>query len=99
MAAKEEQLFYEIISGELGILTNRIFGNSTCNPDILNKTLHHMKAKHMVVGHTVQKRVNSLCNGKLWRVDTGMSRAFGEGNKKRMGFLLIHDYGKKTRIY
>ena len=69
------------------------------NQDKLNKTLMNLKAKSMVVGHTVQKRVNSLCNGKLWRVDTGMSRAFGENNKKRMGFLLILENGKKTKIF
>ena len=99
MDKKEEELFYEIISGELGILTNREFGNPTVNQDKLNKTLMNLKAKSMVVGHTVQKRVNSLCNGKLWRVDTGMSRAFGENNKKRMGFLLILENGKKTKIF
>ncbi len=99
MHKKEEEIFFEIISGELGILTNREFGNESCNPNIINKTLQCMKANHMVVGHTVQKRINSLFNGKLWRVDIGMSRAFGEGNKKRTGFLLIHDFGKKTRIY
>ena len=99
MDKKEEELFYEIISGDLGILTNREFGNSSVNQDKLNKTLTNLKAKSMVVGHTVQRRVNSLCNGKLWRVDTGMSRAFGENNKKRMGFLLIYENGKKTKIF
>jgi len=99
MKQKEEDIFYELISGDYGILTNREFGNSTVNSDRLNKTLNNMKAKCMVVGHTVQNRVNSLCNGKLWRVDTGMSRAFGENNRKRLGFLLIHDYGKKTKIF
>ncbi len=99
MDKKEEDIFYEIISGDLGILTNREFGNSGVNNEKLNKTLSNMKAKCMVVGHTVQKRVNSLCNGKLWRVDTGMSRAFGESNKKRMGFLLIFDHGKRTKLF
>jgi hypothetical protein len=32
----------------------------------------------MVVGHTVQRRgVNSACDGKVWRIDVGLSRYFG----------------------
>lgn len=99
MKEKEEELFYEIISGDLGILTNREFGNQTVNAERLLKTISNLDAKCMVVGHTVQRRVNSISGGKLWRVDIGLSRAFGENNKKRYGFLVIYDHGKKTKIY
>ena len=98
MEKKEEDVFYEILSGDLGILTNREFGNESCNKERLNKTLSNLKVKTMVVGHTVQKKINSLNNGKLWRVDVGMSRAFGESNKKRLGFMLLLDHGKKIKL-
>lgn len=90
--------FVEIISGTHGILTTREFGVDEVDCARLNKTLNNYRANHMVVGHTVQKHINSLCNHKLWRVDVGLSRAFGENNKKRISSLLIHDHGKKTKI-
>jgi hypothetical protein len=32
----------------------------------------------MVVGHTVQHQgVNSACDGRVWRIDVGLSRYFG----------------------
>ena len=99
MKQSEEDIFFELISGDNGILTNREFGNTTINNDRLIKTLNFMKAKCMVVGHTVQNRINSLSNGRIWRVDTGMSRAFGENNKKRMSLLLIYENGNKTKIF
>lgn len=90
--------FVEIISGTHGILTTREFGVDEVDCPRLNKTLTNYRANHMVVGHTVQKHINSLCNHKLWRVDVGLSRAFGENNKKRISSLLISDHGKKTKI-
>ena len=90
--------FVEIISGTHGILTTREFGVDEVDCARLNKTLSNYRANHMVVGHTVQKHINSLCNHKLWRVDVGLSRAFGENNKKRISSLLISDHGKKTKI-
>jgi hypothetical protein len=53
----------------------------------------------MVVGHTVQEKVNYVCNRKLWRVDVGLSRAFGNNSHKKLGFLVIHDFGKKMKIF
>jgi len=90
--------FIKIISGVNGILTTREFGNNNVDYKRLNKTLEIYEANHMVVGHTVQPYINSLCNNKLWRVDVGLSKAFGENNKKRISFLLIYDYGNKTKI-
>ena len=37
-----------------------------------------MGAKRMVVGHTVQPSgISNACQGRVWRIDVGMSRAFG----------------------
>ena len=90
--------FVQIISGTHGILTTREFGGDEVDSSRLNKTLTNYQANHMVVGHTVQKHINSMCNNKLWRVDVGLSKAFGENNKKRISSLLISDHGKKTKI-
>ena len=95
----EERNFFEIISGDNGILTNREFGIDPVNCNRLNITLNNLKSKHMVVGHTVQTMINSVCNTKLWRVDVGISRAFGDNFKKRVGFLVIYDYGKKIKVF
>jgi hypothetical protein len=93
-----KEKFVQIISGPHGILTTREFGMDDVNGSRLNKTLANYRANHMVVGHTVQKHINSMCNHKLWRVDVGLSRAFGEKNKKRISSLLISDHGKKTKV-
>lgn len=95
----EEKNFYDIISGDNGILTTREFGFDPVNCNRLNISLTKLNAKHMVVGHTVQTMINSVCNTKLWRVDVGISRAFGDNFKKRTGFLVIYDYGKKIKVY
>jgi hypothetical protein len=55
--------------------------------------LDNMNAKSMVVGHTVQPKINSRCSNRIWRVDTGISRAFGSGRdlKKRSQYMEILD--------
>lgn len=44
---------------------------------MLADTLKLVRAKRMVVGHTPQAGINSACAGRVWRVDTGMSAAYG----------------------
>lgn len=40
----------------------------------LDSTLQQLGAKAMVVGHTPQMSgLNAECNGRIWRVDVGMS--------------------------
>lgn len=51
-------------------------GSQACRT--LADTLRYVKAKRMIVGHTPQAQgINSACGGKVWRIDTGMSSAYG----------------------
>jgi hypothetical protein len=61
------------------------------------KEFHHIKnildmpnAK-IVVAHTIQDIPNSICNNSVFRIDTGLSRAFGpkENEKERLYALYI----------
>jgi len=93
-----ENKFLEITSSEVGILTNRKFGSEKISCLKASDTLKNLKANHMVVGHTVQEKINSVCNHKIWRIDTGISRAFGSHNQKRIHLLEILNYGKNVKI-
>ena len=44
---------------------------------ILDETLAIMGASRMVVAHTVQDHVNSICDGKVWRIDSGIADYYG----------------------
>lgn len=44
----------------------------------LERVLESLGAARMVVGHTPQSRgISSACDGKVWRIDTGMSHVYG----------------------
>jgi hypothetical protein len=47
----------------------------------------------MIVGHTVQNKINSKCDNKLWRVDVGISGIFD--NDINTSVLEILDDGEK----
>ena len=63
------------------VMWNRTFGKERCSPydrmhmkTQLDATLDRVGAKAMVVGHTPQMSgLNAECNGRIWRVDVGMS--------------------------
>jgi hypothetical protein len=44
---------------------------------LAQKTLADLGVKRMVVGHTVQPRIRPACDEQVWRIDVGMSAAYG----------------------
>jgi len=54
---------------------SRTDGPADCEQ--LARALTMLGVERMVVGHTVQSRVNPACGGRVWRIDTGMSRHYG----------------------
>lgn len=94
-----------LINSKRSIFWNRILGeippnihymNSKCVNQI-NKVLHFLKVDHIIVGHTPQFSnnfsINSTCDDKVWRVDTGCSVAFDKffKDKKKCQLLEIID--------
>jgi hypothetical protein len=45
--------------------------------EVLAQALSILHADRMIVAHTVQQAITSLCDGRVWAVDVGMSRAYG----------------------
>lgn len=44
----------------------------------LGQSLKLLNVKRMVVGHTPQMAgINGACDGRVWRIDTGMAKAYG----------------------
>ena len=68
-----------LLSNDDSPIWTRIYSLSSEAPDCkrLEQTLQKSGAKYLFVGHSVQKEINSACQGKVWRIDTGMSRYYG----------------------
>jgi hypothetical protein len=71
-----------LLSGNQSPLTSRLFGydedDTPC--EIAKAALAAVGAERMVIGHTVQNEgVNSICGGRVWRIDTGMSSYYHDG--------------------
>ena len=67
----------------------RLYANDTVSNDYIDDILKKYNAIGMIIGHTPQPFINSSYKKKLWRVDTGMSRAFGGNNLNRVQVLEI----------
>ncbi len=57
----------------------------------LHQLLQQVGARRLVVGHTVQPHINSYCDGAVWRIDTGNSKAM-DGRTE----VLVFDHGTLT---
>jgi len=67
-----------LASDSTGPVWTRVWGAASPDCRALDRVLSATGASRMVVAHSVQKHgITSACGGKLWRVDTGMSAAYG----------------------
>lgn len=62
-------------------ILSMILFSCRCHCGLLEETLNKIPgARRMVVGHTIQENgINSACNGKVYRIDVGLSKGCGDG--------------------
>lgn len=54
----------------------RAYGLETADCDAAKAAMNAIGVKRIVVGHTVQPHINSLCDGTVWRIDVGLSKLY-----------------------
>lgn len=69
----------DFLTNDHSPIWSRTYSDPSVAPDCaqLKQTLDKLGLKRMVVGHSVHPRVNSACQGQIWRIDVGMARAYG----------------------
>jgi len=64
------------------ILFCRDFGFDNYNCDELDEIFKILEMNpeesKMIIGHSIQDEVNSICDNRVWRIDLGLSRAFND---------------------
>ncbi len=99
---KHDRAFRELFINENSLLWNRKYADIRPDCKNLYKTLNILSADAMIVGHTPQMEgINCKCKSKIWRIDTGMSQAFGKRKKKtdRIQILEILGNGKEITVH
>lgn len=92
---KNYQILFNNENSEFSPFWSRQFGYSeTDDKPVFDQTINLLNSTNkppqriegMIIGHSPQfyenKAINSSFNGKLWRTDVGMSKAFGPRNNK-----------------
>ena len=91
--------FSNLFLDQKSLLWNRDYAEDNVNCNEIYKSLKLLKAKFIVLGHTPQQQgINHVCNNRVWRVDTGMSEAFGPNAHNRIQILEILNNGKTVNI-
>lgn len=68
----------EVLQGADSPIWDRSLSTDPAACADLERSLELLGARRMVVGHTVQRQgINAACDGKVWRVDVGMSAHYG----------------------
>jgi hypothetical protein len=72
-------IFNQLFLSDLGIIWTRKYIETPGSllDFSLTFVLNSLKANRIIVGHTVVDNITRVANDKLWFVDTGLSRAFG----------------------
>jgi hypothetical protein len=54
----------------------------------------------MIIGHTVQKRIQLYCHGNVWRIDVGLSSAFGNDDTGSVLLITLNHpaYNKRSTV-
>lgn len=61
-----------------GVVWTRAYSSAPESCDQLDEVLHALGVKRLVVGHTPQQSgINSGCDGRVWRIDVGISAYYG----------------------
>lgn len=72
-----------LIVDQEGPVWTRVYGEPTLDAaacEVLSRALEKLAAKRMVVGHTVQEKgISASCNDRVYRIDVGLSRYYGDG--------------------
>lgn len=66
----------DVLTAQDSPVWTRDAGMASMDCAALGSSLKALGVKRMVVAHTPQKHINSLCDGALWRIDVGMSKAY-----------------------
>jgi len=95
----DSKQFKELFLYNSSVLWYRGLGGTAVNCNNVDIILDNLNAKCIVIGHTQQYNISYRCNKKVWRIDTGMSQAFGKRNNKKLQTLEILDNGSKFKIH
>lgn len=68
----------QLLAAENSPVWTRVWGSDPVDCAVLQDVLDKLKVKRMVVAHTPQRAgITSACDGKLWRIDVGLSKFYG----------------------
>lgn len=99
ISAEESAILNELILKESGILWTRAYIENLSKPefmhDMLSFVLEHTKSKLICVGHNTVQTITGVSGGRLWLVDAGLSRAYGNDTYQ---VLEILNDGEEFRI-
>nr|HEX4312719.1 metallophosphoesterase [Kofleriaceae bacterium] len=78
LAGQTQQVATLLTSDDSPVWTRALGMPGQTDCKLVDDALAKLGAKRMVVAHTVQKDgITSDCDGKLWRIDVGMTKMFG----------------------